>query len=102
GTEGVLISVSAGRVTSQPLRIDARNGTIRTAGAVRQFAEEKSVAPQSRAGTLATLPVQALQMYGNRSVFETLPVSTVAPGAKASIALSRPGRFTAPRLAGTD
>src|SRR4030095_8403264 len=67
GTEGGLISVSAARVTSQPLRIDARNGTIRTAGAVRQFAAEKSVAPQSRAGTLATLPVQALQMYGNRS-----------------------------------
>ncbi len=34
-------------------------------------------------------------MYGNRSVFATLPVSSVVPGAKASIVLSRPGRFTA-------
>jgi hypothetical protein len=101
-TEGVLLSVSADGMTSQPLRIDARNGAIKTAGAVRRFAKEAAVAPPSRGGTVATLPVQALKMYGNRSVFETLPVSTVVPGAKASIALSRPGRFTSPRLARTD
>ena len=101
GTEGVLLSVSGGRVTSQPLRIDARSGAIKTAGAVRQFAEKGRFAPP-RGGTVATLPVQALQMYGNRSVFATLPPSTVVPGVKAAIALSRPGRFTAPRVAGAD
>ena len=95
GTEGVLLAVSAGRVTSQPLRIDARNGAIKTAGAARRFAEDKTIPPKPSGGAVATLPVQALQMYGNRSVFATLPVSSVVPGAKASIVLSRPGRFTA-------
>ena len=94
--EGVLLSVSAGRVTSQSLRIDAKKGAIKTAGAVRRFAKEGVVA-LTRRSTVATLPVQALQMYGTRSVFATLPVSTLVPGAKASIALRRPGRFTAPR-----
>jgi hypothetical protein len=103
GAEGVLLAVTAGRVTSRPLRIDARTGAIKTAGAVRRFAEEKDTAlAPSRAGTLATLPVKALQMYGNRSVFETLPVSSIVPGAKVSIALSRPGRFSAPERVSAD
>jgi hypothetical protein len=88
-------------MTGQPLRIDAKTGAIKTAGAVRRFATEGFLA-LTRGSTVATLPVQALQMYGNRSVFATLPVSTLVPGTRAAIALSRPGRFTAPRLTRTD
>ena len=37
-------------MTSQPLRIDARNGAIKTAGAARRFAEDKTIPPQAERG----------------------------------------------------
>ncbi|HUR33873.1 MAG TPA: hypothetical protein VM032_08755 [Vicinamibacterales bacterium] len=94
--DGVLLSVSGGRVSSQPLSIDASSGTIRTAASVRRTLIKDVTAPH--AATVATIPVQALQMYGSRSVLATLPVSTVVPGAMASVSLARPGRFTAVAL----
>lgn len=82
GTEGVLLAVRQGAVTSQALRIDGRSGALKAAGpALLVHAGERAVrAPAAAAVALtrvATVPLQALKLYGNQAVFSTLPPSTL-------------------------
>ena len=97
GTEGVLLSVHNGTVTSQALRIDGRSGTLKAVG--RPFVATRSGAAQ-RAPALAmhavaSVPLNALKLYGNAAVFSTLPPSTLGGrGAELKIGLAGPGSFT--------
>lgn len=82
GTEGVLLAVKQGTVTSRALRIDGRSGALEAAGpALLVHAGERAVrAPAVAAVALtrvATVPLQALKLYGNEAVFSTLPPSTL-------------------------
>ena len=82
GTEGVLLAVKDGAVTSQALRIDGRSGALKAVGpallvhpgAKALRAPAAATVPLTR---VATVPLQALKLYGNGAVFATLPPSTL-------------------------
>ncbi|MEP7296730.1 MAG: hypothetical protein ABI702_11125 [Burkholderiales bacterium] len=100
GTEGVLLSVREGVVTSQALRIDARSGAVKAAGAalIANPSGKPKRAPASAGIALtsvASVPLTALKLYGNTAVFTTLPPSTLGRGGegKVSIGLTGPGLF---------
>ena len=99
GTEGVLLAVRQGAVTSQALRIDARSGTLKVVGSALVAPRTEAVRASRAAGTLmtavATVPLTSLKLYGNAAVFSTLPPSTLgAAGGEVKIGLSGPGSFT--------
>ena len=98
GTEGVLLSVQQGVVTSQALRIDGHTGLVKAVG--RPILSTRAKAAQTtdtatRVGTaVASVPLSALKLYGNTAVFTTLPPSTLGrAGAQVKIELSGPGHF---------
>jgi hypothetical protein len=100
GTEGVLLALKDGVVSSQALRIDARSGALKTAGpvlvATRSGKPTRAPPAASVASTsVATVPLGALKLYGNTAVFTTLPPSTLGRGAAAPvrIGLDAPGVF---------
>lgn len=96
GTQGVLLSVRQGAVTSQPLRIDARNGALKVHGPALAIDAKGQVVRTVRetAQSLASVPRQALKSYGSRAVFESLPPSTLGQE-KTEIQMIAPGRFAA-------
>lgn len=100
GTEGVLLAVKEGAVTSQALRIDARNGALKTAGpALLVHRGTRALrAPAAAAVALtrvASVPLQALRLYGNDAVFSTLPPSTLGRRATdVAIGLGGAGDFS--------
>ncbi len=100
GTEGVLLSVQKGVVTSQALRIDGRSGALKVYGsalratvagrAARVAHPERALASR----TVATMPLHALKLYGNTAVFTSLPPSTLGQGrTDVRIGLRKPGEF---------
>jgi hypothetical protein len=99
GSEGVLLAVRDGTVTSQALRIDARSGALKAAGAVlvANRSGKPSRAPPATslvAKTVASVPLAALRLYGNTAVFSTLPPSTLGRGdAALKVGLSGAGVF---------
>lgn len=97
GTEGVLLSVHDGAVTSQALRIDGRSGTLKAVGRplVATRTGKAMRAQGAEFTAVATIPVAALRLYGNNAVFATLPPSTLGRGGdEVRIGLSGPGEFT--------
>ena len=106
GAEGVLLSVQqsgqiANQVSAQALKIDGRSGNLKPFGS-RLVSGGGRGAPVVRAtraiaaGSIGAVPVRALRLYGNESVFASLPANTLGQGGKAvSIGLSGPGRFDA-------
>ncbi|HLL17924.1 MAG TPA: hypothetical protein VK439_04005, partial [Rubrivivax sp.] len=100
GTEGVLLAVKNGVVTSQALRIDGRSGAVKTAGsAFVAHGGSRSMRAQPRDTValtrVATVPLRALKLYGNNAVFATLPPSTLGRGvADVQVGLGGAGRFT--------
>ena len=82
GTEGVLLAIKGGQVTSQALRIDGRSGALKVVGPSLlvhpgQRALRAPVAAALALTRVATVPLQALKLYGNAAVFSTLPPSTL-------------------------
>ncbi len=97
GTEGVLLSVQDGVVTSQALRIDGRSGTLKTVGRAMQVTPTGTPmrAPTSLVTAVAAVPLPALKAYGNAAVFASLPPSTLGrSGAEVRIGLNGPGDFS--------
>jgi hypothetical protein len=99
GTEGVLLAVRQGAVTSQALRIDGRSGTLKVVGSALVAPRTEAARASRAAGALmtavATVPLTSLKLYGNAAVFSTLPPSTLgAAGGEVKIGLSGPGSFT--------
>ena len=100
GNEGVLLAVKNGVVTSQALRIDGRSGALKTAGAALRAHDGpgalRAAARDAVAMTrVASVPLQALKLYGNRAVFATLPPSTMGRNvADVHVGLGGAGRFT--------
>ena len=100
GTEGVLLSVREGAVTSQALRIDGRSGVLKAVGRalIATRSAEAVAAPQGAGVALtpvATVPLKALKLYGNTAVFTTLPPSTLGRGVgEIHIGLGSPGDFS--------
>ena len=100
GTEGVLLSVQKGVVTSQALRIDGRSGTLKAVGnaliATRSGKAQRAPrAAKALMTAVATVPLTALKLYGNTAVFATLPPSTLGgSGAEVKIGLNGPGNFS--------
>jgi hypothetical protein len=97
GTEGVLLAVQDGAVTSQALRIDGRSGLLKTVGsaliATRTKAMRAPRAARALMTAMATVPLTSLKHYGNSAVFATLPPSTLGGGGEVKIGLSGPGSF---------
>lgn len=98
GTEGVLLSVQHGTVTGQALRIDGRSGTLNTVGRRSPARPVGTVARPTRGQTqtaVATVPLAALKLYGNRAVFTTLPPSILGHHeGVVEVGLSGPGDFS--------
>ena len=90
GAEGVMLSVSdAGKLSAQALKIDGRDGKLKTSGAVLG-----SHAGTRTSASIGVLPVHALRLYGNDAVFTSLPPNTLGQGAApVQIRLLGPGRF---------
>ena len=96
GAEGVLLTVQEdGQVRAQSLKIDGRNGSLKTFGT--------AVVPGARAGTRAlriapgsvgVVPAHALRLYGNSAVFSSLPPGVLGGDAPVTIDLTAPGRFS--------
>jgi hypothetical protein len=102
GTEGVLLSLQRNVVSSQALRIDARNGALKAYGSALTIGRSGRPTRLARfvPSTVAAVPLQGLKLYGNSAVFTSLPPSTLAQGdTKVSIQLTGPGRFTAAPVA---
>ena len=114
GAEGVLLSVQqsrqiANQVSAQALKIDGRSGNLKPFGGrllsgggrdakVVVVRTARGIAP----GSVGAVPVRALRMYGNDSVFTSLPANTLGQGGKAVvIGLSAPGRFDVVPALGT-
>lgn len=108
--EGVLLSaVRTDRGFSlaapQGLKVDARNGALEVAKALRSPAGPRG-APLARGvkpGAIATVAIAAVRRQGHQALFNTLPVGTLArpadPGAPpqpVEIGLRPGGRFDAP------
>lgn len=99
GTEGVLLSVSqGGTVVGQALRIDARSGAIKPVGSPLRAAARGRPERLTRAAgvpmkSLATVPPDALKLYGSKAVFSTLPPATLGRKDQIQIEVSRPGNF---------
>ena len=76
GAEGVLLTVQQdGRVNAQSLKIDGRNGNLKTFGVVRgggRLGRAARIAP----GSIGAVPIRALREYGNSAVFTSLPPGT--------------------------
>jgi hypothetical protein len=107
GTEGVLVSVHQGTVTSQALRIDGRSGALKAVGRPIMSTDSKAQRAPAAAGKLGTavasIPLPALKLYGNTAVFTTLPPSTLGrSGEEVKIGLSGPGHFGKVPPAGAD
>ncbi len=108
GTEGVLLSASQGAVVGQALRIDGRSGVIKQLGSpLRAVPQGKPVRLARAAGVsmtaVATIPLNALKLYGNTAVFNTLPPSTLGRSVEqVKIGLGRPGEFSKVPPAGLD
>lgn len=98
GAEGVLLSVHDGAVAVQALRIDGRSGTLTAVGRASPAARAGAAARQAQAAAqtaVATVPLPALRLYGNRAVFATLPPSTLVRGGDVvEIGLGGPGDFS--------
>jgi hypothetical protein len=101
GTEGVLLAVQSGKVSSQSLRIDARSGALKaygsalTVGVAGRAVRVTSKALKITGGLVASLPVSALKLYGNTAVFTSLPPSSLGQGAATvSIGLGSAGDFS--------
>lgn len=100
GTEGVLLSASQGAVVGQALRIDGRSGVIKQLGSPLRAVPEGKPERMARAAAtpmtaVATIPLNALKLYGNSAVFNTLPPSTLGRSVeKVRIDLRRPGDFS--------
>ncbi|MDR7294700.1 hypothetical protein J2X16_000021 [Pelomonas aquatica] len=100
GTEGVLLAVKDGAITSQALRIDARSGAIKAAGAALLVHPGSRPQRAAAAATVAltrvaTVPLQPLKLYGNQAVFATLPRGTLGRGdGDVQIGASKGGQFT--------
>ncbi len=104
GTEGVLLAVDEGKVSSQALRIDGRSGALKaygspfTATSTRPLRTSLKAAPalaNITSSLVASVPLQALKLYGNTAVFTSLPASTLgqAPGT-VKVGLGGPGDFS--------
>lgn len=99
GTEGVLLAAQQGVVTSQALRIDGRSGALKALGSalVATRSGKALRAPRAAAAALtpvASVPLNALKLYGNTAVFTTLPPSTLGRGGdEVKIGLAGPGDF---------
>ncbi len=106
GSEGVLLSVQqdgqiANQVSAQALKIDGRSGNLKPFGGrlvssggrgAKVVRTTRGIAP----GSVGAVPIRALRMYGNDSVFTSLPANTLGQGGKAVvIGVSAPGRFDA-------
>ena len=104
GTEGVLLAIDRGVVSGQALRLDGRSGALKAYGAPvvikgAPFAQTNvrvSAAVARIATTLvASVPLQALKLYGNTAVFNSLPVSSLGQGPGAlKVGLGGPGDFS--------
>ncbi|HKE96626.1 MAG TPA: hypothetical protein VKB34_20115, partial [Povalibacter sp.] len=100
GTEGVLLSASQAGVIAQALRIDGRSGVIKQLGSplravVRGKAERLARTAGAPMTAVATIPLNALKLYGNNAVFNTLPPSTLGRSVEqVKIGLGRPGEFS--------
>ena len=100
GTEGVLLSALQGAVVGQALRIDGRSGVIKQLGSPLRAVPEGKPVRMARADAtpmtaVATIPLNALKLYGNSAVFNTLPPSTLGRSVeKVKIDLRRPGEFS--------
>jgi hypothetical protein len=95
----VLLSVHEGSVTAQALRIDGRSGTVKAVGSALVATGSGPVRPVKTTHVLgtavATVPPAAVKLYGNASVFSTLPPMTLGrSGVALKIGLSGPGDFT--------
>ena len=95
-------------MTSQALRIDGRSGVLKAVGsalvATRSGKPMRAARGSSLAMTaVATVPLNALKLYGNTAVFTTLPPSTLGRrGVEVKIGLGSPGEFSKVPLAGAD
>jgi hypothetical protein len=100
GAEGVLLSLQRGTMTSQALRIDGRSGALTMLGSASVTTRGgKPVRAPRSAGVamtvVASVPLNALKLYGNAAVFTTLPPSTLGSGkGEVKIGLSSPGDFS--------
>ena len=98
GAEGLLMTVQAGgAVQAQALKIDGRNGNLKTIGsAFTPGAGRKLRSVRIAPGSVAAVPIQALRLYGNNAVFTSLPPGTLGQGgAPVRINLDAPGQFGA-------
>jgi hypothetical protein len=111
GAEGVLLSVDqTGTVSAQAVKIDARNGNLRTFGSTfvagpgrTSRAHRAGSDARSAPGSIGAVPVRALKLYGNSAVFTTLPANVLGQGLEAvRIGLLAPGEFDAVQAPGAE
>lgn len=98
GAEGLLMTVqTGGAVQTQALKIDGRNGNLKTVGsAFTSGSGRKLRSVRIAPGSVAAVPLQALRLYGNNAVFTSLPPGTLGQGgAPVRINLDAPGQFGA-------
>ena len=92
GAEGVLLRVQDnGQVNAQALKIDGRNGNLKTFGRVAGVHAARAAA--IKPGSLGAVPVLALRQYGNNAVFTSLPPGTLGGTVPVHIGLDAPGQF---------
>ena len=96
GAEGVLLTVQqSGQVSALSLKIDGRNGALKTIGSTlvlgtRGISRAARIAP----GAVAAVSPHALRLYGNDAVFSSLPPGVLGGQAPVQIDLTAPGQFT--------
>ena len=99
GAEGVLLAVDqAGTVAGRALKIDARNGNLKSFGSTFIAGPERATGASRAAriapGSIGAVPIRALKLYGNNAVFTTLPANVLGQGKEAvQVGLGAPGEF---------
>lgn len=96
GAEGVLLTVREGAVVGRAMKIDGRSGTLSTVSRRASTPRATFAQPaRAKATAVATVPLAALKLYGNRAVFATLPPSTLGhDDGVVDIELRAPGDFS--------
>ncbi|MGA7178841.1 MAG: hypothetical protein WBX11_04535 [Thiobacillaceae bacterium] len=95
GAEGVLLTVEAsGQVSAQALKIDGRNGALKTIGNALVLGTRGATrAVRMAPGAVAAVSPHALRLYGNDAVFNSLAPGVLGGATPVQLNLTAPGQF---------